>query len=474
MNIKLLVRTTKTSGEIPIRFRINDGRKFELSYKSQLRANIEDLKFILPDGSVKSGLKGGGIYTERNQRLAIISQQIKEEITTIEKAIEKATNIPTNSAELEELINDYKNPKKYSATLDEIQSRDLVQRFEYFIETSSFKHNRTKGYRVTLRTLKRFLVISKRESIELDSINAEFLLDFSNFITNEYKYAKSHSRQYKEFVKSGMIRERDIPLEPRDNNTLATMSKQLRAFFNDLVISEELITNPYSRIKKDKRSKILREDYSSNPKVYLTAEELVKLIKADNIPESLKQTQKAFSLQCLLGCRIGDFKRLNLDNVLVTSGGMAYISYRPEKTENKVSNNIIKTPLTVTAVRIIKESGFNFPILKNISGKVGYNKKIKELIKVVGIDREIEIEVSGKPIMIPINQLVSSKGARKTAVNLFKESQIDLYMAGLHSRNSQAVNHYIDINLENQLALLNLVLGESNYKVDKELNFINE
>ena len=53
-NISITNRTTKTDGEVRIRFRLRDGRKVDLYHKSDIKASISDLEsFDLATGEVK-------------------------------------------------------------------------------------------------------------------------------------------------------------------------------------------------------------------------------------------------------------------------------------------------------------------------------------------------------------------------------------------------------------------------------------
>ncbi len=55
----------------------------------------------------------------------------------------------------------------------------------------------------------------------------------------------------------------------------------------------------------------------------------------------------------------------------------------------KKDNSEVITPLVRYAFDIIKKTEFNLPILKYPSGKSGYNKKIKQLLKEAGLDRKV-------------------------------------------------------------------------------------
>ena len=111
------------------------------------------------------------------------------------------------------------------------------------------------------------------------------------------------------------------------------------------------------------------------------------------------------------------------------------------------------------------------PILKYPSGKSGYNKKIKQLLKAAGIDRKVTEfdEVEGVNKYIPICETSSSKLARATHVDMMAKVQINLYAAGLHRQGSGAVPHYTMLELTDRFKLMNLAFDQEDYMVDKNL-----
>ena len=111
------------------------------------------------------------------------------------------------------------------------------------------------------------------------------------------------------------------------------------------------------------------------------------------------------------------------------------------------------------------------PILKYPSGKSGYNKKIKQLLKEAGIDRKVTEfdEVEGVNKYVPICETSSSKLARSTHVDMMNKVQINIYAAGLHRRGSSAVTHYTMLELADRFKLMNLAFDQEDYRVDKKL-----
>lgn len=110
------------------------------------------------------------------------------------------------------------------------------------------------------------------------------------------------------------------------------------------------------------------------------------------VPATLQETKECFLLQCAFGCRIADFQALSMSKIKVTDNGIPFIHYLPKKTlRENVENIEIETPIMRYALDLIKKWQFNFPILKYVTGKSGYNAKIKLLLQYCGIDRECKI-----------------------------------------------------------------------------------
>jgi site-specific recombinase XerD len=299
-----------------------------------------------------------------------------------------------------------------------------------------------------------------------DEWNADLLMKFRQFVQDEYNFVDQYPEIY------GEINRRDIPKEKRKANSVANEMQVLKSFFNELVDMEEIQRSPFSKISREKRKAITRKKYDAP--VYLRKEEF-KTLRELSPKKTLAETHEAFLLHCALGCRIGDFQNMTMENVGVSEDGIPYIHYLPQKTrETQNDNKEIVTPLVRFAFEIIKKTRFNLPILKYPSGKSGYNKKIKELLKQAGIDRLVAEydEETGTNKYIPLYEAASSKLARKTMVDMMSKVQVNLYAAGLHREGSDAVNRYTQLEIKDRFSLMNTAFGEKEYKVDKYLNVI--
>ena len=359
---------------------------------------------------------------------------------------------------------DARNQKKAEMT--------MLGRFDRFIvdgyRDGIFGEGRMKHYRVVYGALERFLAIKNLRSITPIEFTADMLMDLRYFFTNEYEYVEKYSYLYDD------KRERDIPRQPRDMNTTITRLKKLQAFFNELEDKEEIMASPFRKLGKKRKATVLKERYDEP--VYLYKDELLKVMRTE-VPTTLQETKECFLLQCAFGCRIADFQALSMSKVKVTEDGIPFIHYLPKKTlRENVENTEIETPILRYALDLIKKWQFNFPILKYVTGKSGYNAKIKLLLQHCGIDRECKVFDDGlnDNVYKSLYTFGSSKLCRKTHVDIMNKVQVNMYAAGLHKEGSEAVNRYTKMEMKDHFTLMYVAFDQPIYKVDKELNIIGE
>lgn len=461
-NVYIMNRTTKSDGEIKLRFRLRDGRDVDLYHKSSICAELDKLSKFDASGNKKSGVK---IFDTE------LKQSIDNEISIIKQAYGQMIdgNMVFTSEILESEIYRIKHPEPTeSRELNFFDSYvDFVDRLKNVVTDARIKH-----YRVLESILDRYLKITNQTDISLTDVSHNFLMDFRDFIINECDFVEDYPNIYRNPDKNKLYR--FAPTQPRNINTLSMKMKMLHAFFTAMENDDRIIKSPFRSLGKVRRGKLLKE--WNNEPYYLYQTELAHIINTD-VPQSLQETKDAFILQCAFGCRIGDFTSLTMDNLSVNKDGIPYIHYLPQKTKNTQGNNVeIKTPVMMYAFNIIKQYQFKFNILKYAFGEKGYNHKIKRLLEYCGIDRKCTIfnNNTKENEYLPLYQIASSKLCRKTHIDIMNKVQVNKYVAGLHRLGSKAVDHYTHLELKDTFILMCLAFEQPQYKVDKQLNIISD
>ncbi len=457
--IVIFARTTKTEGEIRLRFRLTDGRRADLYHKSSIKASLTDLAKFNVDGSLRP-------------KVSVYNKQLEEDITReidamrrgYRKLVEAGT-IVTASA-FEEAVAKELNPE----VVVRREENTLLGKLDKFVadgyRDGIFGKSRYKHYSGVRNRMGRYLKINGLEAMTPSEFDDDQIMKLRQFLFDEYLYVPKHKNIYKDLKKV------EIPTRRRGSNTVAHEMKMLITFFNYLENRDDIVKSPFRKLGADRRKKITQT--KEDDPIFLTIDELEKVM-ATEVPETLQETKDAFLVHCALGCRISDYKRFKMEHIFVTDEGIPYIHYLPKKTKGSQTNyKEIKTPLVRYAFDIIKARGFSFRVIFYEGGKSGYNKKIKQLLEIAGIDRLVPIynEKTGENEYFPLWQRASSKTARSTCVDIMAKYQIDMYAAGLHRRGSKAVERYTNMEIRDDFALRNIAFHQKAYKVDKDLNVV--
>lgn len=441
----------------------------QLYHKSQIWADLTDLKKFNLDGSLKPRI------TKFNDDLRI---SIAREIDAMRegyKVVKGEINAskPT-SRTLEEKVNKILYPGNDNRDSKEGCVETLYQRFVRFVNTLEefgvLSSNRIVTYRTVRDKLRRFLAIYHKESYVPSDFNCDDILKFREFMVNEYKYVEKFPLLY-----SGLDR-RSLPTHPLNQNSATLKLRALSAFFNELESNEEIRKSPFRRLSKTRRQEIMREQYDEP--FALSKEELQKIMVTD-VPNELMETKQAFLLHCALGCRIGDFMKLDMSNVSVTEDGIPYVHYIAEKTAKNASGRKEKsTPVMQFALEIIRLKKFKFEIFNrcHTKGRILYNRKIRDLLQHCGINRSVckYDETTQTMDYLPLHEIANSKLCRKTHIDIANKVQINMYATGLHEVGSAAVGHYSKLQIRDLFKLLCIAFGQREFHVDKNLNILNK
>lgn len=459
--VTIFKRTTKKEGAIRLRFRLRDGRNVDLYHKSDIVAELKVLEKFTDEGAPKPKVS---VYDKDLQK------KIATEIDAMKDAYTEMRDkgIDLTGENFEKIIDRLLHPEKHERN----ESKTLQARFDRYVDDGVrdglFGSVCQRQYEVISRELGRFLTINKMENVAPSDFTVDNLMDLRAFFFDEYLYVKKWKTLYDEMKKI------NVPTERRSSNTVAAKMSKMHSFFRELEDKEEIIKSPFRKLGKERKRSYLTEKYDEP--VYLNKTEFLAIMEKE-VPETLQEAKDAFLLQCAFGCRIGDFQGLTMEKVAVSDDGIPYIHYLPRKTmKEQKDHREIETPIMLYALDIIKQYRFNFAILKYVSGKSGYNTKIKELLKHCEINRLCKVfdEDLGDNTYKPLYEFGSSKLCRKTHVDMMNKVQVNQYAAGLHREGSDAVNRYTNLELRDRFVLMCAAFGQPQYKVDNNLEMIKE
>lgn len=461
--ISMYNRTTAKDGDtVKVRFRLVDGRDVMLYHSTGIRASLKDLDKFTKEADLKP-------------RVTVYNKELKADLAmhmvAMHRAYEtmKEQGMDLTSAIFEKEIEKVLNP------IVEVRSRaheSVYERYVRYIDESyrdgimgKARHDADLG---EARKLYRFLYIKGLTKITAEEFSLDLLLEYRQFIFDEYQYIP----KYKHLYPTG--KHHHWPTKRLSPNTVVSVLKSFQAFFTFLENMDEIRRSPFRRLPTDRRKALLHTMYDDP--VFLRQEEFQKVIDTP-VPERLQGTKDAFLLNCCFGCRIGDFMRMTMDKISVSPEGIPYVHYIPRKTTgSQETNREIITPLIRLAYDIIIRTRFNFNFKFNEDCQVSYNERLREIIQLAGIDRTVSSYDHDKRdnTYRPLYEAASSKLARKTHVDIMNKVQVNIYAAGLHREGSAAVNRYTKMEIKDQFALMNVAFDQKPYKVDQNLNLIEE
>ena len=175
--VKAFIRVSSQKSEkAAVRFRLFDGRKVEISYRSDLQVRPE-----LWDQARQQIRPKALMDPIERARINKEVGELKALIIDLYNAAPIGTEL--NSAWLKEAINRVKHPEQYRE-----EKETFFGAFDKFLEARPIGEIRRRGYQVIKRDLQRFelyqqLVKYRRAfSLEFDTITADTLQEFEKFL----------------------------------------------------------------------------------------------------------------------------------------------------------------------------------------------------------------------------------------------------------------------------------------------------
>lgn len=351
----------------------------------------------------------------------------------------------------QEVLEDRLFPKK-EVIVQKVEIPEFFAAADIFLEKHPLSEGRQRSYRVVFRSMARYQIYRKAIlhfpfKWDWKTTTKADVKDFYAFLEIENKY-RTEKPELFEDVKSIYPETSYVPkkrnksqhIEERGENRLVGMKKSCRAFWNWAIRNEYTDINPFLGIE------IGSEAYGTP--YYITIKERNKVAEHDFSKDPKLEIQRdIFVFQCMVGCRVGDLKRLRESNIV-----NGILLYEPHKTLENKSSFTAKIPLSQQALDLIEKyrgkdsKGRLFPFIADHR----YNEAIKDILTICGINRMVSVRDSktGESVMMPINEIGSSHMARRTFVgNIYKkvkDPNIIGRMSG-HVEGSHAFARYRDI-----------------------------
>lgn len=328
---------------------------------------------------------------------------------------------------------------RISKNVSNQRQESFFETFDYFISIQKVSVSRIRRLYVVKRALLRYALYN-REEVSFETFSGDLIRDFAEFLEIEHSFVGVDD-EGKDYILDPLYRkvydsvpECRYPKE-RGQNTLIGMLSCLRTFLRWATQRGYMLRNPFV-------------DYTIGTAVYgtpfyLTKEERNQLYQAKfpNNP-GLEVQRDIFVFQCFIGCRVSDLKKMTKTSVI--KGAIEYI---PRKTKNGHPVTV-RVPLSPTAQEILDR-------YKDIPGDKllpficdqDYNRDIKKMIRLAGIDRMVTTlnSLTREEEKHPIWEVASSHMARRVLIgNLYKEIKDPNLIAKIsgHVENSTAFNRY--------------------------------
>jgi len=397
--VTAFIRTSKTDKQKPVnvRFRLRDGRAFQLFHKSELNiiADKWDEKLQKIKARCIINVKERNTFDKAvNERKALIND------------IYSVKGKDLTSELLEAEIDKALNPQKYEV---EPEIKTVFQFVAKFIKDAPNRKDKTTGrplaknslkqYPITGKYLKAFAKSQNKKDFEFTEIDQNFYDKFVEFLQ---KHQISYTQQNQEGQK--VVSKKVIEAKSSTQNSVGKHIKVLKTMLNEATRQGYNSTNHYNGFR------VFMEEVDN---VYLNESELQQLKDTDFAGTPyLDRVRDWFLLLSWTGSRFSD-----LEKVAKADIKDGFITFRQQKTGTKVV-----IPVHPVVMEIFEKYEFNLP---DVITNQRFNEYIKEACKIAGITSKETMTrtIGGKVVTESFEKwehVTSHTGRRCFATNMYK------------------------------------------------------
>ena len=386
-------------------------------------------------------------------RVALVSEEKRmnfdRDIQQITHLITKEYHRGVDGNWLKRLIEEYHHPDINARGGNKAEEYHLVYQISRYIAENTLADDSYKHHLGNIDKISRYErfqheVLHRRGfKLCIDTITADDLREFKSWLQEEHNLAGQYPLFYKDVEKQKYE-------QIRSENSITGYFYRIRTVVKWCIKRGLTRNNPFDQYQ-------ITQPMYGDP-FYLTLEERDRVYYADlsGLGATHPSYRDIFMFQCLIGCRVSDLNRLTKANVV--DGCVEYI---PQKTKMEHANTV-RVPLNQKALDILERyKDLEDALLPRFS-HFGYNKKIKEILKYVGIDRMVRVldPKTREDVARPLYEVATTHTARKTFIgNLYKQVKDPNLIASMsgHSEGSRAFVRYRKIDDDMKKELVNLL-----------------
>lgn len=386
-------------------------------------------------------------------RVALVSEEkrmnLEKDIQNITHLIVEQYHRGIDGAWLKGLIEEYHHPNINARGGNRADENLLSYQIQKYIDETplaneSRKHHIDNIHKVLRYERFRHEVMHQRGfHLCIDTITADDIKDFKAWLQEEHMYVDMYPMFYRDELRRNVE-------QIRSENSLSGILYRIRTVIKWCIKCGLTKNNPFDRYQ-------IAQPMYGDP-FYLTIAERDKVYYADlsRLGASHTVYRDIFMFQCMIGCRISDLNKMTKTNIV-----NGFVEYIPQKTKKEHATTV-RVPLNNKALEILERyKDLEDALLPRFS-HFGYNKKIKEILKYVGIDRMVRVldPKTREDVARPLYEVASSHTARKTFIgNLYKQVKDPNLIASMsgHSEGSRAFARYRKIDDEMKKELVTLL-----------------
>lgn len=452
--ITLVIRSSKATGSVKLRFRLRDGRDIDVTHKSEIVADLIDLMKFNVDGTKKERVS---VF---NEELELLIRREKEVMRQAYHTI-RDKGLAIDGEMFEEEIDKINHPEKYTDRA--ASSKTFYEMAEEYLKKRELAEPHARSLKTLFRAVSRYEGFvgatdkaRRKFTFDINKVTKEDIEDFADYLRNEHELAEEFPAIFEKLTASypASLKDGNHAIQQRGRNTVIKQMTRLKSLFTFFREQGYCNNDPFRGVE-------IGTETVGTP-YYITLEERNQIAEADlkiafdglddkekeeiTLPlDTLIAQRDVFVFQCCIGCRVGDLLRLTERNI-----HDSMLVYTPHKTKDEGKDAVqARVPLIDRAVKLIDKyrgadkKGRLFPFISAQK----YNEAIKAVFTLAGVTRDVEIynSITGLFELTPINQVASSHLARRTFVGNLYFSTPDPSLIGKmsgHVDGSKAFKRY--------------------------------